>query len=127
VINRDRVNLVSVAVGLLTVFFASIFFPYVRYTTYALLIAVVCGALLLIAAGIVLLVLFNRAIDGPKSLSGTRCKKCRQRRAIREVSRKFLYGDSKVEFDHCKVVYCCSACGHQQEQEEHVFKPVKMI
>ena len=120
-INRDRVNLVLVAVGLLTVLFASIFFPIVRYTTYALLIAVVCGALLLIAAGIVLLVLFNRGIDGPKSLSGTRCKKCRQRRAIREVSRKFLYGNSKVEFDHYKVVYRCSACGHQQEQEEHVF------
>lgn len=120
-INRDRVNLVLVAVGLITVLFASIFFPFVRYTTYALLIAVICGALLLIAAGIMLLVLFNRAVDGPKSLSGTRCRVCRKRRAMQEVSRDFLYGDSKVEFDHYKVVYCCSACGHQQEQEEHVF------
>lgn len=125
VINRDRVNLVLVAGGLLTVLFASILFPIVRYTAYALLIAVVCGALLLIAAGIVLLVLFNRGVAGPKSLSGARCQTCGKRRALEEVGRTFLHGDVKVDFDHYKVVYRCSACNHQQEQEEHVFKPVK--
>lgn len=119
--NRDRVNLVLVAVGLHFLLFASIFFPIVRHTVYALLIASVCGIVLLVTAGIILLILFNRGVAGPKALSGTRCPKCRKRRAIQEVSRRFLHGNSKVDFDHYKVVYCCSSCGHQQEQEEHVF------
>lgn len=120
-ISRDRVNLVLVAVGMLSLLFASIFFPIVRYTTYGLLIAAACGVVLLLATGIVLLILFNRGIDGPRSLSGTRCRVCRKRKAMQEVSREFLHGNAKVDFDHYRVVYRCSACGQQEEQEEHVF------
>ena len=120
-ISRDRVNLVLVAVGILSLLFASLFFPFVRHTAFALLIAALCGIVLLVATGIVLLILFNRGVAGPKSLPGTRCRVCRKRRAMQEVSREFLYGNSKVEFDHYRVVYRCLACGKQREQEEHVF------
>jgi DNA-directed RNA polymerase subunit RPC12/RpoP len=115
---KEKLTVVAVALGLL---FGSIFFPFVRYTAYALLIAVVCGALLLGVVGIVLLVLFNWGVDGPKSLSGTRCQKCGKRRAMEEVSRTFLHGNVKMDFDHYMVLYRCSACDQQEEQEEHVF------
>ncbi len=120
-ISKDRVNLVLVAVGVLSLLFASIFFPFVRHTAYALLIAAVIGIVLLIAAGIIFLIVFNRGVNGPKSLSGTRCQKCGKRRAMEEVSRKLLHGNAKIDFHHYKVVYRCSACDQQQEQEEHVF------
>jgi len=112
---------VLVAVGVLSLLTACIVFPFVRYTAYALLVAAVSGIVLLVAAGIVLLILFNRGVDGPKSLSGTRCPKCGKRRAMEEASRTLLYGNVKMDFDHYEVVYRCSACEQRQEQEEHVF------
>ena len=119
--SQDRIRLVLVAVGLMVLLCASMLFPLVRYSVYVLLFALVCGVALLIGVGVILLILFNRGVAGPSSLSGTRCRACRARNAMQEVSREFLYGNVKVEFDHYRVVYCCSVCGKQAEQEEHVF------
>ena len=100
--------------------FAAILFPVVRSTVIWLLIIAGCWLLILVIIGIVLLMKFSRAVGGPKSLSGTRCPKCRKRSAMQETSRQFLHGNVKFNFDHYRVVYHCSACGHEQEQEELV-------
>ena len=108
------------SLAILAVLFAAILFPVVRNTVFGLLIAAACLLLLLVIAGIVLLLRFSRAVGGPKSLSGTRCPHCKKRRAMQETSREFLHENVKFNLDHYSVVYQCMACGHEQEQEEHV-------
>jgi len=39
---------------------------------------------------------------------------------MQETRREFLHGNVKFNFDHYRVVYHCTACGHEQEQEELV-------
>lgn len=34
-------------------------------------------------------------------------------------SREFLHGNVKFSYDHNRVVYRCTECVHEQEQEEH--------
>ncbi|WP_299460130.1 hypothetical protein [uncultured Gimesia sp.] len=84
------------------------------------------GVILFLAIVVVVLfVFFSRGVQGPKSLSGTRCRKCGHRRVMQEVNREFLQGNVKTDFDHYKVIYRCTQCGHQQEQEEHVIPQPK--
>ena len=107
----------ATALGILAVIFASVFFPTFRNT---ILIVGIGGILLLATVVFVFVYGFSRALSGPRSLSGTRCRKCRKRRAMQEVSREFLHGNVKFNFDHYRVEYRCTECGHEREQEEHV-------
>ena len=115
--NRDRLNLVATAIGILAVIFASAFFPTFRNT---ILIVGIGGILLLATVVFVLIYGVSRSLNGPKSLSGTRCRKCGKRRAMQDVRREFLHGNVKFNFDHYRVVYRCTACGDEREQEEYV-------
>ena len=117
---KDRIYLVGTATAILTVLFAAILFPFFRSVVLWLSVVVACCSLLLLIGGIILLVKFGRAVGGPKSLSGTRCPSCRKRRAVQETSREFLHENVKFNFDHYRVEYRCTNCGHDQEQEEHV-------
>jgi hypothetical protein len=117
---KDRLYLVGTAVALLAILLATILFPVVRSTVFWLLIVAACWLLLLVTVGVVLFVRFSQAVGGPKSLSGTRCPSCRKRRAMQEISREFLHGNVKFNVDHFRVVYHCTACGYEQEQEELV-------
>ena len=114
--NKDRRNLVATAFGILAVIFASVLFPTFRNT---ILIVGIGGILLLATVVLVLLYAFSRALSGPKSLSGTRCRKCDKRGAMQEVSRQYLRYDVKFSYDHYRVVYRCTECVHEQEQVEH--------
>jgi hypothetical protein len=95
-------------------------FPFVRSIVWWLLIVTACWLLLLLIGGIAAVVLFSRSLKGPKSLSGTRCRKCGKRRAMQETSREFLHGNVKFKFDHYRIEYRCVACGHEEQQEELV-------
>jgi DNA-directed RNA polymerase subunit RPC12/RpoP len=117
---KDRLYLVSTAIALLAVLFASILYPMVRSTVFWLFVVASCCLLLLVIVGIVLFLRFSRAIRGPRSLSGTRCPNCGKRRAMQETNREFLHGNVKFNLDHYRVVYHCKVCGHEQEQEELV-------
>lgn len=117
---KDRLQLVATAGALLAALFAAILFPIVRSTLWYLLIAAACSFLLMLIGGIVFLIRFNRAVRGPKSLTGSRCPTCKTRRAMRETDRIFLRGNVKFHFDHYQVEYCCGECGHNQQQEEHL-------
>lgn len=112
------IQLVIAALGIFFALVACIVFPAFRTT---ILFLVVAGIVLLASFVVILLVLFNRGVQGPKPLSGTRCRECGKRRAMQEADRKFLHENVKVDFDHYKVIYRCANCGQQQEQEEHVF------
>jgi len=114
--NRDRRKLVATAFGILAVIYASVFFPTFRTT---ILIVGIGGILLLAAVVFVILFGFSRALSGPKSLSGTRCRKCGKWRAMQEVSRQYLRDDVKFSYDHYRVVYRCTECVHEQEHVEH--------
>jgi Zn ribbon nucleic-acid-binding protein len=118
--NRDRLYLVATALGILAILFAAILLPPLRSILLGSLIIVACWLFAIMTVAFVLLVGFSRAVGGPKSLSGTRCPKCRKRSAMREMDREFLHGNVKFNFGHYRVVYRCVACGHQHEQEEHV-------
>lgn len=118
--SKDRLYLVATASTILATLFAAILFPFVRSIVWWLLIVAACWLLLLVIGGIVAVVLFSRSLQGPKSLSGTRCRKCRKRQAMQETSREFLHGNVKFNFDHYRVVYRCTDCGYEQEQEEFV-------
>ena len=117
---KDRFYLVATATAILAVLFAAILFPVVRNTIFWLFIFAACLLLLLVIVGIVLLMKFSRAVSGPKSLSGTWCPNCRKRRAMQETSREFLHENVKFNFDHYRIVYHCTACNYEQEQEELV-------
>lgn len=118
---QDRSKLALTAIGILLVLCLSVLFPVVRNALLGLLVLAVAGIVLLALALIVFLILFNRGIQGPKSLSGRRCRNCGKWWAMREVGRDFLRSNVKVDFDHYRVVYRCSRCGQKREQEEHVF------
>ncbi|MEZ5944921.1 MAG: hypothetical protein R3C18_26350 [Planctomycetaceae bacterium] len=118
--NKDRLYLVATASTILAILFAAILFPFFRSVVWWLLIVAVCWLLLLVIGGIVLVVKFSRAVGGSKSLSGTRCRKCGKRRAMKETSCEFLHGNVKFNFDHYRVAYRCNACGCEQEQDVFV-------
>ena len=90
--NRDRLYLVATAVGILAILFAAIFLPPLRSILLGSLIIAACWLFAIVSVGVVLLVRVSRAVGGPKSLSGTRCPKCRKRNAMREMDREFLHG-----------------------------------
>lgn len=117
---KDRIYLVGTATLILATLFAAILFPFFLSVVLWLSVVLACCSLLLLIGGLVLLLKFGRAVGGPKSLSGTRCPSCKTRRAMQETSREFLHGNVKFNFDHYLVVYRCTHCGHDQEQEEHV-------
>lgn len=100
--NRDRIQLVIAALGIFFALVACIVFPAFRTT---ILFLVVAGIVLVASFVVILLVLFNRGVQGPKPLSGTRCRECGKRRAMQEADRKFLHENVKVDFDHYKVIY----------------------
>jgi hypothetical protein len=115
---KDRLYLVATASAILAVLFAAILFPFFRSVVWWLLIVVACWLLLLMIGGIVLLVKFSRAVQGPKSLSGTRCPSCTTRHSMQEIRREFLHENVKFNFDHYQVDYRCTVCGHGEQQEE---------
>lgn len=117
---KDRLYLVGTATAILATLFAAILFPFFRSVVLWLSVVVACWLLLLGIGGLVLLLKFGRAVGGPRSLSFTRCPSCKKRRAMKETSREFLHENVKFNFDHYRVVYGCTHCGYQQEQEEHV-------
>lgn len=117
---KDRLYLVTTASAILAVLFAAILFPFFRSVVWWLLIVAACLLLLLMVGGIILLVKFSQTVQGPKSLSGTRCPSCKTRRSMQETNREFLKGNVKFNFDHYQVVYRCTACGHEHRQEEHI-------
>jgi DNA-directed RNA polymerase subunit RPC12/RpoP len=116
--NRDRIDLVATAFGAFTGLVTCLFFAMLGYT----MLAVCTGGMLFLAAvALTVNEQIKSAINGPKSLSGTRCRKCRKRRAMQEVSRTFLRENTdKVHFDHIRVVYRCAACRQETEQVEFV-------
>ena len=85
--NKDRAYLVVTALGILVILFASVFLPTFRNI---ILIVGIGGILLLATVVFFLLQQFSRSLNGPRSLSETRCRKCGKRRAMMEVSREFL-------------------------------------
>jgi DNA-directed RNA polymerase subunit RPC12/RpoP len=117
---KDHLYLVATASAILAALFAVILSPSVRSLIWWLLIIAACWILLLVIVGIVLLVKFSRAVQGPKSLSGTRCPSCRTKKAMQETNREFLHGNVKFNIDHYRMDYRCTACGHEQQQEEQV-------
>lgn len=118
--NKDRLNLVLTAVGVLAVIAGCVLFPFFRWITIGLIVAV---PLLIGSLIIILGVLLNIGVRGPRSLAGRRCPQCGKWRALREYNRVFLYGNDKFPFDHFNVIYRCRYCQHIQVQEEHAQHP----
>ncbi|QDV15606.1 hypothetical protein Pan153_02220 [Gimesia panareensis] len=118
--NRDRLNLVLTAVGVLAVIAGCVLFPFFRWIALGLIVAV---PLLIVSLIIIVGVLLNIGVRGPRSLSGRRCPRCGKRRALREYNRVFLYGNAKFPFDHFNVIYRCRYCEQIQVQEEHAVHP----
>ncbi|QDT24946.1 hypothetical protein Enr10x_02400 [Gimesia panareensis] len=118
--NRDRLNLVLTAVGVLAVIAGCVLFPFFRWIAIGLIVTVplLIGSLMIVVG-----VLLNIGVRGPRSLSGRRCPRCGKRRALREYNRVFLYGNAKFPFDHFNVIYRCRYCEQIQVQEEHVQHP----
>lgn len=118
--NRDRLNLVLTAIGVLAVIAGCVLFPFVRWIVVALVVAV---PLLIISLIMLVGVLLNIGVRGPRSLAGRRCRECGKWRALQEYNRVFLHGNAKFPFDHFNVIYRCRYCHQTQVQEEHAPHP----
>lgn len=118
--NKDRLNLVLTALGVLAVIAGCVLFPLFRWITVGLIVAVplLIGSLIVIVG-----VLLNIGVRGPRSLDDMRCPQCGKWRALREYNRVFLYGNAKFPFDHYNVIYRCRYCLQTQVQEEHAPHP----
>lgn len=118
--NKDRLNLVLTALGVLAVIAGCVLFPLFRWIAVGLIAA---GILLIGSLIVIVGVLLNIGVRGPRSLDDMRCFQCGKWRALREYNRVFLYGNAKFPFDHFNVIYRCRYCQHTQVQEEHVAHP----